>query len=96
MDRRVIWPERVTPPTGAPPPSREQALNRTTVANAILLVAKVNVTRYCQKTKDREAESEKIIRNPVIAQRKKKQHINLFNWVLVSWEAIFAEVAYDS
>ena len=77
--KRDFMDRRVTPPTGAPPPSREQALNRTTVANAILLVAKVNVTRCCQKTKDRETESGKIIPNPVIAQRKKKQRINLFN-----------------
>ena len=41
MDRRVTRPKRVTPPTWAPPRSCEQALNRTTVANAILLLSQI-------------------------------------------------------
>ena len=52
-------------------------------------MAKVNVTRCCQtqlrrKTKDRETESDKIIRNPVIAQRKKKH-----NLLICSTESLF-------
>ena len=41
MDRWVTPPKRVNPPTWAPPPPCKQALNRTTVANAILLLSRM-------------------------------------------------------
>ena len=50
---------------------------------AILITFCVNITfcgdYYILRRNNRETESGKIIRNPVIAQRKKKQPINLFN-----------------
>ena len=41
IKKRDFMDRRVTPPTWAPPPSCEQALNRTTVANAILLLSQI-------------------------------------------------------
>ena len=68
LKRESLWTGGLPHLPGLPHPYVNRALNHTTVANAILLLL---FTRCCQKTKDCETEGDKIIRNPVIAQRKK-------------------------